>query len=316
MGYELIAEIFRSWMDLSTASPETQANVEFNVSYFVKWALGRRIRYWKDLRLEHLQSYAANLVRDGKKIKTIKHYCQPVKTCSRWAALNWPDQFRDFAAGFKYPKMPSNWEFSEGKSAWRLEEVCEFILWLMDREDGWSVLPGVALQGLVGLRVTEALRLTWDKIDLGRGTATIEGQVKNIHSVRRILLPFFAVEVLRMASRSGERVLPNYAQYDAYGRNLRRLMREWRPERLIPPSDLRDVLETEADLIGRSGFVLDRYLGHAPKTIGQKNYAKPSQSDLEKQFSDQILSWVNERTAPFAEKGNQKGRVPKLMHLR
>jgi integrase len=52
--------------------------------------------------------------------------------------------------------------------------LLEFLNWLPGHTHAASVLPGAALQGLCGLQLQEALRLTWDHVDLEAGTITIE----------------------------------------------------------------------------------------------------------------------------------------------
>ena len=153
--------------------------------------------------------YANELALENKAKRTIQIYTFPIRSASEKAALKWRGTFLDFAKGYSPPRKAGGRRPQKVKS---LVWVADFLLWLREAPGGWAVLPGVALQGLCGCRVTEMLRLTWDRVDLDRGTVRVDGEIKNEHSRRLIPLPQLVVEILAEAPAKGtESFLPSRA---------------------------------------------------------------------------------------------------------
>ncbi len=65
-------------------------------------------------------------------------------------------------------------------------------------ENPWPE-SGVAFQALAGLRVTEAIRLTWDRVDLEAGLIEISGITKTDSSKRVIPVAVRVLEALKRA---------------------------------------------------------------------------------------------------------------------
>jgi integrase len=324
----LISDCFERWLKSKNCSATTRIWYRANCLQFLRWLEAQypRIRKWRDLRLEHLQSYANALVVEEKANKTIQHYCEPVRSASRWAATNWRDAFHDFAEGYRPPKRSCRllYEDQRGRVALTPAEVGDFLIWLLGHSKGWKLLPDVALQGLCGLRVNEVLRLTWDRVDLKAGHVTIEGEVKNEFSVRRLPLPGLVLDVLEACSKNGPRVIPAYHSHHEYGRALRGALRKWRPNLPLEPKGLRRTLPSEARRAGWSGSSLERYLGHSLKNITERHYLASDAETLQSLFREQVVARVDAILRPCRKdfrrlawkSGSESGSVDNVVQLK
>jgi len=302
-----VATVFRRWVDTLTCGSGTRKDYLGSTRRFIVW-LGCRIQ-WKDLRLEILQSYVRHLVEEGKSARTIALYTLPIRAASLWAAANWPEYFRDFAKGYRPPNVEA---VRPIRQYFTIPEVAEFLLWLREQEDGWKILPGVALQGLCGLRVLEVLRLTWDRVDLERRLVSIEGKVKNMWSIRTLPIPELVAEILREAPE-GSRVVPTYSERTTYSAMVAAALRKWRPGKKVEPRGLRRTLPSEAKLAGWDGFALERYLGHAPRDVTERHYVTLSEDQILEMLAWQVASSVDCVLEPYlaAWKGTEE-RVLKV----
>ena len=281
------ATVIRRWMQTLSCGPGTRKDYNGATKRFIRW-LGRR-HEWAELRLEHLQTYAQGLRKAGKTPRTIALYVLPIRTASKWAAANWPEHFRDFAAGYRPPRIQV---VPAVRDSFSLAELGEYLLWLRKQPDGWKILPGVALQGLCGLRVLEAVRLLWDRVDLDSRLLRIDGEVKNAWSVRMLPLPDLVVEILREAPK-GERVVPTYSERTTYSAMVTTSLAKWSEGRKVEPRGLRRTLPSEAKLEGWDGFALERYLGHAPRDITERHYLSLSESQILGMLQEQVVGPVN-----------------------
>lgn len=289
-----IADLFLAWRKTLTCTEETIATDYWpRATQFVEWAEKRGLRLWRQLQLQHLQEYTRELIEKGLAKQTIALRTRVVRMAARWAARNWRKQYEDWTKGFRVPNMPRPLDYSE-RTSLTLAQVCEFLLWLRKQPHGWNILPGVALQGLCGLRVCEVLRMRWNSVDLGAGTVTVAGVVKNPHSVRRLPVPDLVTTILVEAPRVSENLLA-YKRRGAYWRAFsRRWKRYGGPE--IEPKGLRRTLPTEAITHGFAGYALERYLGHSPRTITDRHYVA---TDVQTLMRSQIVERVNEIVAPY-----------------
>lgn len=165
-----------------------------------------------------------------------------------------------------------------------LEDVLSFCDWARDNRPHLEV--GACLQGLAGLQMLEALRLTWDKVDLERGLVEISGEVKNEYRNRVIPVAKRVVEALRRArARQAERKIQSvrefvvtgergspYEDFASYSRQMGTAIRKWNPGCGWAPKDLRNCLPTFATMEGIHGTVWEQYIGHAPKTVTERHY--------------------------------------------
>jgi integrase len=257
-----------------------------------------------------LQRYAKGLAKGGMTLKSIKHYCYPVRAVAKWASLN-REQVRDFSLGFRLPKVSHEIQFDEGQGRpfLSLELAATFLLWLREQPNGWRILPGVALQSLCGLRIREALRVSWSKVDFARRTIVVDGVVKNVHSVRRIPVPELVVEVLSSTPHISDRVVDSYDQSHPYGKAVARALKLWSPEAGVEPKGLRRTIPSESVLRGWHRLALERFIGHSPATITDRHYVGGSVSDMEALMRAEIVQKVDELLAQSSEKWQRNGSL-------
>ncbi|NQU42156.1 site-specific integrase [bacterium] len=189
---------------------------------------------------------------------------------------------------------------------------------------------GIALQGLAGLRLQEAYRLTWDRVDLKRGLVQISGQVKTAWSERVIPIPAIARDALRTTPRATvrpihetERVFGRYQTWAGYSNALKAIVAAWNPAVKWAPKDLRKALPTWAAGEGLTGPILEQYLGHAPKGVTARHYVprlasvtRGEQTELDRamgqylgQVVDPLEAWIESENAK-EERNEETGFSP------
>lgn len=308
-----IGDLLAKWLDSLSVRPETLKGYKGWLVAFIQWTGENRLYYWADVRLGHLQEYARYLREQQYAEPSIHHYIRSVLAASKWASLNWPETFR-YLDGFRMPRDTGPIKFDSEKTRVFLtfEEVTDFLGFL-ERVCPRLMLP-VALQALVGLRLTETLRLTWPSVDLTAGTLTVEGEVKNPGSVRRIPLPLIVQDLLWETRRTNSRVVP-WADRGLYGYDLRAAFKAWGRPRAIEPRGLRRTIPSEAMLGGWGGYAVERFLGHAPKTVTEAHYS-PTGDQLLAMQRDHVVAKIDQATALFRQKRHEKGHDPNILELR
>jgi len=169
-----------------------------------------------------------------------------------------------------------------------LEDVLNFCNYL--KENNPRIEVGVVLQGLAGLQLQEATRLTWDKVDLQKGLIEISGDVKNSYRNRVIPVCGRVMDALIRADKKRclkkqkvyeipEAVLINQSgfaygsgNYDSYSREVRAEIRKWNSQINWTAKDFRNCLLTFASLQGLLNDIWEQYVGHAPKSVTAKHY--------------------------------------------
>ena len=158
------------------------------------------------------------------------------------------------------------------------------------RENDPILEVGAGLQGLAGLQLMEALRLTWDKVDLVDGLIEISGEVKNDYRNRVIPVCGKLLGILRRANqrRSEDKVqvvgpepvvtsptgcsyAPETSFRNYYNRFKARL-KKWNAMVIWAPKDLRNCLPTFSVTEGLHSDLWEQYIGHAPRTITGRHY--------------------------------------------
>jgi integrase len=177
-----------------------------------------------------------------------------------------------------------------------------------------DLMPTVALQGLCGLQLQEAIRLTWDRVDLVNGTVTIEEDrrsdprtagIKNSSRVRKLPIPSLVLEILqeaygRQGKPSGDQRFINVPSWKAYCSRLTHIFKAWNPECHLPPSDLRNTLATEFNNKGWMTVWFRRYFGHAPANqmerayLGEQNGlgVKEGTDEFVERLKVEVVDWV------------------------
>lgn len=303
-----VAKVCWRWIDTRSCSEETLKEYRKNVRYFLDWLDTLGVVLFSDLKPEHIQKYALDLAKDGKQLKTIKHYCYPVRAICRWASLNW-ESFRDVSQGFSLPRLKQihHFETKNGKSFIPFDSLADYLLWLREKPDGWNLLPGVALQGLCALRMREALRLTWNKVDFKKGTIIVDGIVKNEHSVRCLPLPELAWEILKQTPREDDRVVFAYDHSNPFGKAVRRSLKRWNETNTVEPKGLRRTLITTAKRQRWHSFFLERYIGHSPGTITDRDYVAGEDEDHLPFFLEEIVAPINQILKSSTRKWQRNG---------
>ena len=180
------------------------------------------------------------------------------------------------------------------------ESFCKYFLdWLARDPLRDRLTVGVSLQGLAGLQLQEVFRLTWEKINLTEETITIDGVVKNRYRIRKIPIPRVSVWLLRRALNNGATALPNesYDDFHHYTHAIRREHRRWNVSSAIKPKDLRNTIQTMAIDGGWYGYYVQRYVGHAPMTIGERHYHGDQGKRLFPLFREKVVSHIEAEIA-------------------
>ena len=250
-----------------------------NCEYFLKWVDKEKIAFWHELRFEHVLKYKKELEDRGMAYDSVRLYLNPIRRTSAWVASNWPRDYVNICQSLRLSRRDhhsSTYDEEKGNPYLSIHQVLDFLDWLTRDEKRDHLTVGVALQGLVGLQLQEALRLTWDKVDFDNETITIEGEVKNRYRIRKIPIPKVVTWLLRrLRNDSTDRtgvLIPTYATHDEYSRAVVREMKRWNESATIKPKDLRNTIQTAAIDGGWYGYYVQRYVGHAPQTIGERHY--------------------------------------------
>jgi len=290
--------------------------------YFCDWVEKQGLSFWHQLRFFHLQDYLSFLVKKNLKRKTISHYLEPLRFTSKWMAVNWPDYYQDIAQSLRIPNEvgeDSEYHESSGNPVLLISEVVEFLDWLNNYPKASILRPGVALQGLCGLQLQEALRLTWKKVDLRENTITIDGQVKNRWRKRKIPVASLVSEILFEAVEKNnptldDRIIPATGEsFNAYSKLMKRALMKWRPSLEIAPKDLRNTIQTEGIEKGWNDYLLRRYVGHAARSVSERHYFGDKGKRLVHLFREQIVSRIND--AISESKKGTKGHKPEIIEI-
>ena len=327
-----IARVSKRWLDSLDVREETRSGQYQNaVDAWFDFTDSKKIKLYRDLRREHFQGY---LRWCQKRFNgwTPYHYVGKIRAMIRWASLNWSEHFKDFAAGLKIPK-PREDDFREDRDALTVEQVLEFCDFLGTHPEGWRVRPAVALCGLAGLSVLEALRLTWEHVHFEEGYIDITGERKNAHRKRRIPLPAEVWQVLRTSSKDDKRVVPVYQSHPAYQKAFDRLFDAWtrparRPRRRRFPDRPKRFAGRHPDACGVGELEWLRpgpLRGPRRRSIRQKHYTKVSEVRLLADMRSKVTDRIDSKLASWRAKSEQKvkyaakrgrGRNAKFMEIR
>lgn len=271
-----------------------------NCEYFLRWVDGKKLTYWHELRFEHIQEYKRFLESRQLAYDTIRLYLLPVRRAARWAAANWPREYSNICQGLRLSRMSNGtltYDENQGNPYLSIHQILEFIDYLTRDDFRKQLTIGVALQGLMGLQMQEALRLSWEKVDLMEGTITIDGVVKNRYRIRKIPLVNVVSWLLQKASEEQEShslVISGYADYDNYSHALKRELKRWNSDVTIKPKDLRNTIQTAAIDNGWYSYYVQRYVGHAPQTIGERHYHGDKGKRLIPLFKEKVVKPIED----------------------
>ncbi len=235
------------------------------------------ILLWKDLTRPVLRKYLATF--DGKSANTRRLAMQPIIQTAGFMAREqgMANIAERFGIGAKLQSTPP---------VVYLEDVVSFCDWMEANRPRLAV--GAALQGFAALQMMEALRLTWDRVDLDRGLIEISGEVKNRYRNRvipvcaRVRTALERAWKRRRAGRAGVTPIRQpvvatsqgepFSGPCCYSRQMRQAFLAWNPRIGWAPKDLRNGLPTYGVGQGFWNAVWEQYIGHAPGTVTTRHY--------------------------------------------
>jgi integrase len=307
-----IAEVFARWEQTLNCNAGSLRGYRRSIKVWLAWADTQSLQFWLEIRLEHLQRYATYLVSSGYSEDTLKLMFYPIRSAVRWAAANWPGEFANVAVGFRLPKVKRNTYEAETNPALSLIQAAKFVIWIESQRFGHRVVLGVALQALAGLRITEVIRLTWDKFE--GDTVVVEGETKNNPSLRRIPLPKIVLDLINdyRTAESGM-VYPDYTTIDGYTKHVRRLLKAQHIQ--IPVKDLRNTLPTEFRAKGHHGYIFERYIGHAATSITDKHYVTLGEAERLQLMRDQVVKHIDDILGDLCHKRHNIGTMTNVVAL-
>lgn len=247
---------------------------------FMEWLVDNypECSHWSMITRRVIRVYMAKF--NGRADNTIRLAMQPIIQTSGFISREYslPHVAERLGIGSKLAKTPPTVYLSD---------VVAFLDWVRGKHP--LLEAGAALQGLVGLQLQEALRLTWDKVDLDQGLIEISGEVKNSYRNRVIPVCERVVEVLRRVheTRRLERVVPvkehvvlspmgcsfiDGNSFRNYSNRMTKAFREWNSKVEWSPKDLRNCILTYAVTEGFHSEVWEQYVGHSPRSITARHY--------------------------------------------
>lgn len=297
-----VAEALHDTIGTNGGSDRHRKNLYQFSGYFCEWCDRAGLAYWHQLQYADVRKYMMQLFDRGLKAKTVSHYLEPIRSTARYMAANYPNHYQDICSTLRLPPHAGRdgvYRGDDGNPVLSFEEVLDFLDWLEPYEWGHILIPGVMLQGLCGLQLREALRLRWSDVDAEAGTVTIQDhpdvgdRVKNQYRVRRIPLPTMVQDYLNDHIRNRGRVVPYDKGDKAYGKLLKRALRKWDPDCDLAPKDLRNTIQTHAIEEGWSAYVVERYVGHAPKSVAERHYFGDKKRRMVDLYREHVSNKVN-----------------------
>lgn len=280
-----LSDAFHLAISESGGSEEHKADLRSFAGYYCDWAKKKSITDWHNLRFEHVKGYMNDCLDRKLAPKTVSRYLEPIRMTSAYMAANWPVNYRDICRGLRMPAnigCDGTFDETEGNPALTFEEALDFVDWLETYPHAAVLQPAAHLMGTAGFQMREALRLQNQEVDPVQGTATIQahpaiGQVvKNKYRIRKIPLPRTVVYYLATHPSNHRNVVPYDGDDKAFGKLLKRALLAWKADCAIAPKDLRKTLSTHAlEHASKEGwniYLVDRYIGHAPKSVMEKHY--------------------------------------------
>ncbi len=269
-----LAESFAMALEHSSRGERAREDWIGQVEKFLVWLKRKHplCTHWERMTRQILREYLA--VYDRKSANYRRLSVQPILQTAGFMHREYgcPNIGERLGIGNKLKTTPK---------AVYLEDVLSFCDWL--RENRPYLEVGACLQGLAGLQLLEALRLTWDRVDLERGLVEVSGEVKNEYRNRVIPVSTRVVEALYRASVRrrtaklysgvvlGDKGRP-YEDFCSYSRLMGKAITRWNTRCEWAPKDLRNCLPTFAIMEGIHGAIWEQYIGHSPKTITERHY--------------------------------------------
>jgi hypothetical protein len=85
-----VKDLMDQALAVANGEPYHRSTLKKHGEYFVAWCKKNRIRFWIDLKPEHVEAYAKFHLARGRTRKTVLHYLEPIRITDKWAAKNEP----------------------------------------------------------------------------------------------------------------------------------------------------------------------------------------------------------------------------------
>ncbi|MFC1601287.1 tyrosine-type recombinase/integrase, partial [Candidatus Sumerlaeota bacterium] len=276
-----LAEAFKLALEKSSRGTRARKDWVRSIKRFMQWLVKNHpdCVYWHLMTRQIITGYLDTL--NGKSSTHRRLSVQPICQTSRFMSLEhgMPHIAAGLGVGLKLKSTPAR-VF--------LLDVIDFLSFL--EAENPRLETGAALQGLAGLQLQEATRLTWDRVDLERGLIEISGETKNEYRIRvipvadRVVAALIREKSRQRSAKSNIRSITDSVVLSAkgcsygensfvnYSKQIREAMLKWNPEIDWKPKDLRNCLPTFAAIKGLSNDIWEQYIGHAPRTVTQRHY--------------------------------------------
>ena len=277
-GRFTLADAFNVTVRASRRSERSRRDWRSAVERFIEWLAANRPKtlFWDVVSRQAVRDYLDDLERGRLSTNSRRLAVQPLIQTSKF-------MMREHGAENDLAGLSPGNALARPPAAVFLADVVDLLEWLKAHRPAHEV--GTALCGLAGLRVSEALSLRWDRVDLKNGLIqVVEG--KNDYSNRTIPVARRVLEALERAKAApalggvvdvyGYVVLDGdgkpFRGHTPYGRRFVRGLRRWNAEISWAPKDLRKCLPTFSVAEGFWGAAVEQYLGHAASGITAKHY--------------------------------------------
>lgn len=219
---------------------------------------------------QDLKDFVVRLRKHGLSASSVNTFARAVNAYLRWKGIK-----------LKVPKLRVEERVPEVFSA---EDISKFAKWKPTTDSGRRLQTLVLLLADTGLRISEALGLTWrdvnfdDLLLLVKGKGRKERQVPFSYEFRRYLFRHQqkAKHDRVFATRDGQELMHRNVMRDV--KNLCKRLNVRPPRRLLHA--FRHSFATHAIRLGTNPFVLQRLLGHTTMTMTNK-YVTLGTTDLQ-----------------------------------
>jgi integrase len=250
----------------------------------------------------------------------VNHYLSVLRLTSKYWAEEDEKRFRDIAKNLTLSKYERNRDAVEHltKKSLNLHEVLELASFLNKQKHGFGntmYLP-VLFMGLMGMRMSEVLRLTWEDVNFKEESVFIH-RTKNVASIRRLPLPSIVLKSLKNFKPRRAKIIAYDYNLSVFGKRLKHWMIRWDKDRgNIAPSDLRNSLITHAKRNPEwDAQLVDRFIGHSRRDLADRHYVDDSLDAWLASYREHLLPLINQLVEAHRPKTTRQKSNKKAMSL-